>query len=211
MKKYYFIGDIMNIWNPGCNDLKFLSCSKCAHACEIYFTTWSYSSAPGYSGHPRNSSAITHPSDHMSMASQNGNPSMISGALQIKHGYWISSLGKNSNSAIQHDKEKSKTKNKRQPWKLFKIIWKQINKLQNYLKTQANYFSKVTASVIAFSFIHSKTLQLQDVGFFFSYKYQFATYIKLLICLKTSTSLIQHFCLSSSMSLIIHPLNVIRL
>lgn len=90
LKKYYLIGDAINI----SFDLKFLSCRKCAYACEIYSTTWSYSSAPGYSGHPRNSSAITHPNDHMSMASQNGNPSMISGALQIKQDYWIFSLEK---------------------------------------------------------------------------------------------------------------------
>lgn len=43
--------------------------------------TWSYSEAPGYRGQPRNSSAITQPSDHMSIASQNGKPRMISGAL----------------------------------------------------------------------------------------------------------------------------------
>lgn len=43
--------------------------------------TWSYSDAPGYRGQPRNSSAMTQPSDHMSMASQNGKPRMISGAL----------------------------------------------------------------------------------------------------------------------------------
>lgn len=46
--------------------------------------TWSYSDAPGYSGQPRNSSAITQPSDHMSMASQNGKPRIISGALVKK-------------------------------------------------------------------------------------------------------------------------------
>lgn len=43
--------------------------------------TWSYSDAPGYRGQPKNSSAMTQPSDHMSMASQNGKPRMISGAL----------------------------------------------------------------------------------------------------------------------------------
>ena len=46
--------------------------------------TWSYSDEPGYSGHPRNNSAMTQPRDHMSIASQNGRPSRISGALKIK-------------------------------------------------------------------------------------------------------------------------------
>lgn len=51
--------------------------------CEDHPTslTWSYSDAPGYRGQPRNSSAMTQPRDHMSMASQNGKPRMISGAL----------------------------------------------------------------------------------------------------------------------------------
>lgn len=44
--------------------------------------TWSNSRAPGYRGQPKKSSAITHPSDHMSMASQKGRPRMISGALK---------------------------------------------------------------------------------------------------------------------------------
>lgn len=44
--------------------------------------TWSYSEAPGYKGQPKNSSAMTHPNDHISIASQNGKPRMISGALQ---------------------------------------------------------------------------------------------------------------------------------
>ena len=44
--------------------------------------TWSYSREPGYRGHPRKSSAITQPKDHISMASQNGSPKIISGALQ---------------------------------------------------------------------------------------------------------------------------------
>lgn len=48
--------------------------------------TWSYSDAPGYRGQPRNSSAMTQPRDHMSMASQNGKPRMISGALVRKKG-----------------------------------------------------------------------------------------------------------------------------
>lgn len=47
----------------------------------IYYT-WSYSEEPGYKGQPKNSSAITQPRDHMSMASQNGRPSRISGALK---------------------------------------------------------------------------------------------------------------------------------
>lgn len=44
--------------------------------------TWSYSEAPGYKGQPKKSSAMTHPRDHMSIASQKGKPRMISGALQ---------------------------------------------------------------------------------------------------------------------------------
>ena len=48
--------------------------------------TWSYSEAPGYSGQPRNSSAMTQPKDHISIASQNGKPRMISGALKRKNG-----------------------------------------------------------------------------------------------------------------------------
>lgn len=44
--------------------------------------TWSYSEAPGYRGHPKNNSAMTHPRDHMSIASQKGRPRMISGALK---------------------------------------------------------------------------------------------------------------------------------
>ena len=50
-------------------------------ACGCLAPTWSYSEAPGYRGQPRNSSAITQPRDHMSMASQKGRPRMISGAL----------------------------------------------------------------------------------------------------------------------------------
>lgn len=50
----------------------------------ISVPTWSYSEAPGYKGQPKNSSAITHPNDHISIASQNGKPRMISGALQRK-------------------------------------------------------------------------------------------------------------------------------
>lgn len=46
--------------------------------------TWSYSEDPGYSGHPKNNSAITHPRDHISMASENGKPRMTSGALKKK-------------------------------------------------------------------------------------------------------------------------------
>lgn len=101
MKKYYLIGHVISIRNSEFKDLKYLNCIKWAYACESFSTTWSYSSAPGYSGHPRNSSAITHPNDHMSMASQNGNPSMISGALQIKYGYWIFSSGKKRHFKIQ--------------------------------------------------------------------------------------------------------------
>ena len=44
------------------------------------YRIWSYSELPGYNGHPKKSSATTHPKDHMSMASQNGKPKMISGA-----------------------------------------------------------------------------------------------------------------------------------
>ena len=46
--------------------------------------TWSYSEDPGYSGHPKNNSAITHPRDHISIASQNGKPRITSGALKKK-------------------------------------------------------------------------------------------------------------------------------
>lgn len=50
----------------------------------ISVPTWSYSEAPGYNGQPKNSSAMTHPNDHISIASQNGKPRIISGALQRK-------------------------------------------------------------------------------------------------------------------------------
>lgn len=43
--------------------------------------TWSYSEEPGYRGQPRKSSAMTQPSDHISIASQKWRPSKISGAL----------------------------------------------------------------------------------------------------------------------------------
>ena len=46
--------------------------------------TWSYSEDPGYSGHPKNNSAITHPRDHISIASENGKPRITSGALKKK-------------------------------------------------------------------------------------------------------------------------------
>lgn len=49
-----------------------------------FFHTWSYSDAPGYRGHPKNSSATTQPKDHISIASQNGSPRIISGALKEK-------------------------------------------------------------------------------------------------------------------------------
>lgn len=49
--------------------------------CEMY-RIWSYSDDPGYSGQPRNNSATTHPSDHISIASQNAKPRIISGALK---------------------------------------------------------------------------------------------------------------------------------
>lgn len=52
--------------------------------------TWSYSEAPGYKGQPKNSSAMTHPNDHISIASQKGKPRMISGALQRKRSENIS-------------------------------------------------------------------------------------------------------------------------
>jgi hypothetical protein len=55
---------------------------KIKYTCLGVVPTWSYSEAPGYRGHPRNSSAITQPRDHMSIASQNGKPRMISGALK---------------------------------------------------------------------------------------------------------------------------------
>ena len=56
--------------------------------CDMY-RIWSYSDEPGYRGQPRNNSAITQPSDHISIDSQYGKPSKISGALlqqiQDKH------------------------------------------------------------------------------------------------------------------------------
>lgn len=48
---------------------------------KLHLVTWSYSEEPGYRGQPRNNSAITHPRDHVSMASQNGRPRITSGAL----------------------------------------------------------------------------------------------------------------------------------
>lgn len=54
---------------------------QCDTSYIVYSVTWSYSEEPGYSGHPRNNSAITHPRDHVSIASQNGRPRITSGAL----------------------------------------------------------------------------------------------------------------------------------
>lgn len=71
-----------------CKLLSFLVDGQCVDLTlvprQVLFkcVTWSYSRAPGYKGQPRNSSAITQPRDHMSMASQNGRPKMISGALR---------------------------------------------------------------------------------------------------------------------------------
>lgn len=60
---------------------KQITVASSEHPHTPHALTWSYSEAPGYRGQPRNSSAITQPSDHMSIASQNGKPRMISGAL----------------------------------------------------------------------------------------------------------------------------------
>lgn len=58
------------------------------HTCTFCYKwkniTWSYSEDPGYSGHPKNNSAITHPRDHISIASENGKPRITSGALKKK-------------------------------------------------------------------------------------------------------------------------------
>lgn len=65
----------------------------------ISIPTWSYSEAPGYKGQPKNSSAMTHPNDHISIASQKGKPRMISGALRRKRSENIS---KGSRALIWH-------------------------------------------------------------------------------------------------------------
>lgn len=69
----------MNIQD--CTQKKDLIHDVSVYTYTLYSVTWSYSEDPGYSGHPRNNSAITHPRDHVSMASQNGRPRITSGAL----------------------------------------------------------------------------------------------------------------------------------
>ena len=55
----------------------------------LMYRIWSYSEAPGKRGQPRNSSASTQPSDHMSIASPYGSPRMISGALWVCRSVWV--------------------------------------------------------------------------------------------------------------------------
>ncbi|KAK6034985.1 hypothetical protein COOONC_27512 [Cooperia oncophora] len=61
--------------DEACNHHITLSSTEFTHL------IWSYSLLPGYNGQPRKSSAMTHPRDHISIASRKGKPSMISGAL----------------------------------------------------------------------------------------------------------------------------------
>ena len=85
-------GQLLSVLSRVKNRVVFVAAfSMCSAGSPCVWLTqriWSYSDDPGQSGQPRKSSAMTQPRDHMSMASQNGRPSRISGALQVDRVRW---------------------------------------------------------------------------------------------------------------------------